>query len=423
MKKRFITAISVFFLVAYTILSYLQFHYFEVERLRLIDQQIDRTISELASTPLSKEVLSSQQKTEGLIFDTLDEDPPNQAILLRGADGKILYRNELAESLGLDLPAKEGRASLTTEGHKIRYITYRPASQPVAIQVGLVLDQREISWSHVIWRMLFFSAVVTLLFILLAAWLTGYLLRPIVELARFFRHSALEPEEIPPPAIVNSSREFRFLSDTIQQVSGRWRNSLAEHSSLMARMVHEIRTPLTVIRNRLEGMEGAKVKEALGELEHIEALTGEFASWARIEYSLPSDPSLHAIPAVAFLGDLACVQSSRVEAQLRAQPGTKLFAKPEHLRVVVENLLANAEKHGQPPILFTLEDGWFEVRSRGAPIPESVRENIGRPFNRGDSSAGSGLGLANVFSICRKYGWRFEHRHESGENVFRVSWE
>jgi signal transduction histidine kinase len=422
-KKRFITAISFFFILAFAVLSYLQFHYFEVERLRLIDQQIDRTVSELASTPLSKEVLSSQQKTEGLIFDTLDEDPPNQAILLRGLDDKILYRNELAESLGLDLPPRGSRASVTVDGHKIRYMTYRPASQPAVIQVGLVLDQREISWSHAIWRILFFSALVTVLFILLAAWLTGYLLRPIVELARFFRHSALEPEDIPPPAIVNSSREFRFLSDTIRQVSGRWRNSLAEHSSLMARMVHEIRTPLTVIRNRLEGLDGAKVKEALSELEHIEALTAEFASWAKIEYSLPSDPGLHAIPAAAFIGDLACVKSGQARVEIRAQAGTKLFAKPEHLRVVLENLLNNAQKHGRPPVHLTLEDGWFEVGSCGAPIPDAVKENMGKPFNRGEGSSGSGLGLANIFSICRKYGWKFEYRYEGGENIFRVSWE
>ena len=188
-------------------------------------------------------------------------------------------------------------------------------------------------------------------------------------------------------------------------------------------MVHEIRTPLTVIRNRLEGIEGEKVKEALTELDHIEALTAEFASWAKIEYSLPSDPGLHAIAAAAFITDLGCVKASGAKLEIRAQAGTKLFAKPEHLRVVLENLLANAQKHGKPPIHFTLENSWFEVRSVGAPIPEAVKENIGRPFNRGEASSGSGLGLANVLSICRKYGWKFEYRHENDENAFRVSWE
>jgi signal transduction histidine kinase len=429
-KKRFITAISLLFLVSYAVISYLQFHYFEAERSRLIDQQIERTTSVLASSDLSWEVLSSQEKMEGLILDTLDEDPPNEVILLRKMDGTLLYRNDLAESLDLDLSPAGKRSSVKIDGHKIRYMSYPMRSRQLIIQVGLVLDQREIPWANAIGRMLLFSLFVTVLFILLATWLTGYLLRPIKELARYFKYHALgAEEELRAPSFLSDSPEFRVLSETIQEVSGRWKNSLEEHSSMMARLVHEIRTPLTVLRNRLETLLGegspGPAREAIAELDHIETLTRDFAHWSKIEYSMPSDPSLHAISALSFVEALDCVRngSRRLRLDFRAPAHTKIFARPEHLRLLFENLVSNAFRHGEEdrPVTLLLEERWFEVRNSGLPVPEAVLKNLGKPFNRGNEAAGgSGLGLANIVSLCKKYGWDFTYRRDGGENVFRV---
>ena len=66
LKLRFIIVISVFFIVSYSVLSFLQYHYFEKERLHLIDQQIESAVSLLASSKISKAELLNIEKTDDI---------------------------------------------------------------------------------------------------------------------------------------------------------------------------------------------------------------------------------------------------------------------------------------------------------------------------------------------------------------------
>lgn len=411
-------------MLTYSVLSFLQFHYFDEERMQLIDQQIDRTISVLASSRLSRAALSSSEKAADFIFETLEDDPPNQVILLRRLDGSIFYRNELAETLGLALPAAPGMQSIEVENHRLRYLTYPLPDKGVILQVGLVLDQREVSWDRIIGKTFIFSLLVMLAFIALAAVLTNYLLRPVRELALYFKYQALEstePFSLPPKAV--DSPEFRLLGATIQSVSERWRELLLQHSSMMARLVHEIRTPLTILRNKLEPLAAdAPVKEALGELDHMESVTRDFMNWSKLEYSLPADTELHAIPLQSFVEKLGCVISrrERLKLEFHLDPAQKIFAKPEHLRLICENLIENACRYGEGEILVAVSAADFSVSSRGQAVPEAVTAQLGKPFNRGGEASGTGLGLANVVSLCKKYGWTLAYQRLGEANVFTV---
>jgi signal transduction histidine kinase len=428
LKRRFIISISLFFIAAFSILSFLLFHYLNQERLRLIDQQIESTMSVLASSNLSEAALSDLEKTEDIIFENMDDVPPNQIILLRRLDGSVIYKNDVAKEIGITLPITKDMELLEIQGNRVRWLTYKPAGKPIYIQVGLVLDQRNIYWKDIIWRISILALLVMAIFVTLATFLTSYLLRPVKELALYFRYQTIDTEaKYVPPRIVADSPEFMLLSEAVEMVTLRWKESLVQTTSVMARLMHEIRTPLTVLRNRLESLKagpssgGKKLDEALEEMDHIEALSHDFMTWTKLEYSLADDLGLHAIAFLDFISKLACVHQEGVELSAEVDASYKVFAKQEHLRIILENLLENARRHGIAGKKITLavdRDG-FEVRNFGDRPPERVIQNLGKPFNRGEGS-GTGLGLANVVSLAKKYGWNVIYRRDGEVNVFRI---
>lgn len=400
--------------------------------MRLIDQQIERTVSVLLSSDLSAEALASREELEDLIFNALDEDPPNQIIVLRDNEGHLLYQNNTADSLDIELPQEKSFSMVKEEGHRIRYLTYQIPGRPVVLQVGLVLDQRELSWHRIRWQLLALFAVVALTFIALSVFLTNYLLRPVKQLALYFEHAALNPEQQKSmPTLTQNSTEFRLLAEAVRKLTDRWQNLLLHHSSMLARLIHEVRTPLTIIRNKIEmiqsgrGSPQALAQEAVDELTHLQNLTEDFTAWTKLEYSMPSDPGIHAISVRTFVESLSAIKQGPANLRLdfHVDESAKIFAKPEHLRLIIENFLKNAIRYGDPKesIALRFDEHSFEIRSYGAPVPAAVTENLGRPFNRGGDHPGStGIGLANILSICKKYNWRLEYRREAEENVFRV---
>jgi signal transduction histidine kinase len=99
-------------------------------------------------------------------------------------------------------------------------------------------------------------------------------------------------------------------------------------------------------------------------------------------------------------------------------PGTSLELEvPEDLAViadplvldrVVSNLLVNANRHGEPPILLAAEQRDRHIRisvaDHGSGVPEEVRPQLFERFERGDGAPGSGLGLAIARAYARAHG-------------------
>jgi signal transduction histidine kinase len=80
------------------------------------------------------------------------------------------------------------------------------------------------------------------------------------------------------------------------------------------------------------------------------------------------------------------------------------------LRLLVENLVENAVRHGGGRVRVTVADGLLRVEDDGPGVPEAERERIFEPFTRAADTRvpGSGLGLALVAQQVRDHDARIE---------------
>jgi len=200
---------------------------------------------------------------------------------------------------------------------------------------------------------------------------------------------------------------------------GRLRRFLADAS-------HELRTPLTSIRGYAEIFDlGARERpEDLAtamhrireEAERMNVLVDDLLLLARLDRERP----VHLVPT-----DLVAVAGTAVAAARAAEPGhpvsidapvrAMVSGDAHRLRQVLDNLLANAQRHspeGEPVevrVVPGAADVYLEVVDHGPGVPSGDAERIFEPFFRADSSrarstGGAGLGLAIVAAIVRQHG-------------------
>lgn len=226
-------------------------------------------------------------------------------------------------------------------------------------------------------------------------------------------------------------------------------NNLAERLERMARdrafwnaaIAHELRTPVTVLRGRLQGLAEGVFQPSpqlfSGLLSQVEGLS-RLVEDLRI---LGLDESGRLTVQLEQC-DLAAEIRSTVNAfepTLRAAGFTlsldlsefEAICDPVRMRQALLALLDNAVHHATPGPLRVRSfesDGLahLEVEDAGPGIPDGFTERVFEAFHRGQddrSGRGSGLGLAVVKAVARAHGGNATCRASgAGGTVFELAW-
>ncbi|EJL87742.1 signal transduction histidine kinase [Herbaspirillum sp. CF444] len=199
-----------------------------------------------------------------------------------------------------------------------------------------------------------------------------------------------------PSEVARASKAFNAMQDRIATY-------MAERMQILASISHDLQTPITRMRLRVDVMDDdpqhAKLQQDLQEMEN---LVKEGVAYARTLHGAAEAPIR--IDPDALLDSLMCdYVDAGSEVTLDGSIGAALVTRPQALRRILGNLIDNALKYGgSARIVATALPGGpvtICVRDRGPGIPPGLLEAVFQPFYRVEESrnrqtGGTGLGLA-----------------------------
>jgi two-component system osmolarity sensor histidine kinase EnvZ len=281
---------------------------------------------------------------------------------------------------------------------------------PAKIQVGFPASRVAVQPSAALLIILLVGAVVTFL---TSAWLAHWLIRPLARLATATQRigKGQRPAPLPetgPTELATLAREFNRMGEEVESL-------LANRTTLLAGISHDLRSPLARIRLALgmltEKPDADLLERIMHDVENMNLLIARCLEVGR-DFAEQESAELNLCD---LLSDIVREHAAGTEIRGRKGPDCNLRVKPLALRRILSNLVDNAARYGdgQPiDIEYDIADDTVEIRvlDRGPGIPENEREAVFQPFRRLDPSrssrtGGSGLGLAIVRQIALANNW------------------
>ncbi|MEU9831475.1 HAMP domain-containing sensor histidine kinase [Streptosporangium sp. NPDC048047] len=239
---------------------------------------------------------------------------------------------------------------------------------------------------------------------------------------------------------VHGQDELAQLTATFNDTAAALERSVSELRSLeamsrrfVADVSHELRTPLTAMTavtdmlseeaERLPAEPAAAVRLVLREIRRLRTLVEQLIETSRFD-SGAATLNAEAVDVADVIGD--CLEmrgwSDRVEVDV---PRALAFsADPRRLDVIVANLVGNALRHGEPPVVVTARraPGGLEVKVRdhGPGIPASDLPHVFNRFYKASGGDGSGLGLSIARANAELHGGTVSARAQDPGVLFTV---
>jgi two-component system, OmpR family, sensor histidine kinase PrrB len=317
-----------------------------------------------------------------------------------------------------------GYANTTIGGVEYRVRTITTGTASIALGAPVAETQAQIDSLH--WRVFWICAGV-IIGTLLVGWVISLIMvNPFRLLAQQARaiNAQSNPDEVQVRGVweaVEISEAVEGMLARIGDEQQRTRAALESARDFAAAASHELRTPLTAMRTNLEVLSTMN----LADEQRAEVIGDVMRTQIRIEATLMALERLAQgqlttvddfVPVdVTELLDRAAHDATRnypgLEVSLASSTTVLMLGLPAGLRLVIDNAIANAVKHGDATevrlsVLSSVLGVEIAVDDNGSGVPEEERSQVFERFHRGTtaSRSGSGLGLALVAQQAELHG-------------------
>jgi two-component system, OmpR family, sensor histidine kinase PrrB len=309
-----------------------------------------------------------------------------------------------------------GYANTTIDGAEYRVRTFAAGDAMIALGAPLAETQRRIDELHR--RVLLICGGVIIGTVLVGWVMWSIMINPFRLLAQQAR--AINAQSNPDEVQVRGVQEAVEIAEAVEGMLARigdeqqrTRAALESARDFAAVASHELRTPLTAMRTNLEVLSTLAMRED----QRQEVIADVMRTQSRIEATLTALERLAQgelttvddfVPVdITELLDRAAHDAMRNYPDLRVSLASSttvlMVGLPAGLRLVIDNAITNAIKHGGATEIrlsahSSGEGVEITVDDNGTGVPEEERSAVFARFSRGTTAArsGSGLGLALV---------------------------
>ena len=214
------------------------------------------------------------------------------------------------------------------------------------------------------------------------------------------------------PLTVSGATELRQASNAFNRMQARIRHHIEQRTHMLAAITHDLQTPLTRLRLRIEKVSDVELRERLiADLLAMQDMVREGLLLAR---SMDSAEQHQVVNLDSILDSVVTDASDAGQpVTLEGKSNMSVKAQPQALVRCVNNLIDNAIKYGGYAKVTIQKDSnqsaSIRIRDGGAGLPEEELEKVFTPFyrlenSRSRESGGTGLGLTIARNICEQHG-------------------
>ena len=214
-----------------------------------------------------------------------------------------------------------------------------------------------------------------------------------------------------PPLALTGAGEIRQASAAFNAMQARIRQHIFQRTQMLAAITHDLQTPLTRLRLRLEKVSDEELQHRLiDDLSAMQQMVKEGLDLAR---SMDTTETMQALDLDALL-DSVCADAADAgqQVELKGRAAMALMGRPMAIRRCLVNLIDNAVKYGQyANVAVERLAGASRIRIRdgGPGIAPDQMAQVFEPFyrietSRSRESGGTGLGLTIARNIAEQHG-------------------
>jgi hypothetical protein len=254
-------------------------------------------------------------------------------------------------------------------------------------------------------------AVMSAAVALLGFWAVRRLTAPVATLAAAADRLGRDVNAAPLPE--DGPREVRQAAAAFNTMAGRIRKFVADRTTMLAAISHDLRTPITRMKLRAEFVDDPELRgKMLADLDEMERMIAATLAFARDDATAEPPALLDLAALLRTVADEANDVAGREAVRVEAPAHLAVRARAGALKRAIANLVGNAVAYADGcDVRLLAGPGSVTVRieDSGPGIPPDALEEMFQPFRRLEGSrsretGGVGLGLPIARNILRAHG-------------------
>jgi signal transduction histidine kinase len=366
----------------------------------------------------------SDQRGGHVLMTRIADAPPARETLGRR---RLHFRDAMAQALGIDpgsIVVSQAGARLAPMGPPPRRSQQmeilRDAPEPLLMGSFEIAVRRadhrwlvvspKTAWGIDPWQQrLLLVLALSVLAVSPLAWLfSRRIAAPIAALAAGAERLGRDPRA--PALEVVGSAEVSAAAAAFNEMQERLRRYVDERMGMLGAIAHDLRTPLTRLRFRVEATPDRLREKLIADIDQMDAMVSSVLGFVRDAAQPRDHRKLEVSSLVETVMDEAALTGA--DAAIDRVERVVVDGDPLALKRLFVNLVDNAVKFGSTARARVLAEGdmaVIEVDDDGPGMPESEIERVFEPFHRVETSrsretGGIGLGLSVARAVARGHG-------------------